>query len=341
MPCGGFDGFDDYPGIDTAGVGVTSYWTRSNTFGGLFAGRIGGQCFGHDRAGTYRLTRSVPPTTEFSGFFAWKAFLRGSPPSPEIIAQLRNSSGAPCSTISYDFTNRDLILHVKEVEVARQPDTIRENTWYGISYVHKVHASEGVVEIRVNGEPIFQLANIDASFASGAQLITDMSFSFPQRSTTFLDDVRWDYDSLVPIPEGRSVQKLPNADISVQWTPLSGAANYLMLDEVTCDSDTTYVVSDTKGLVDIVGFAPLGFNPDEIHLVQASIACRKDDAATRVIGIELSNGESSYPLADVYTASDYAWYRRILGPSDFGAPEISLGLLDSLVMRYEDLGDGT
>ena len=343
MPTDFFDGFDDYPGVSTAGVGLGAVWTLPNGsdwLGIASPGRVGGQCVNLGASAIRAIQHRLVATTQISHFFAWKFGSYGGT-SEQLIYSVRNSTNVENIGLYHDSTGHNLIVKIRGVIVATIANTVPDNTWIGFSVVCELHATLGKLQVRVNGELIVDISNVNTTFATGAADPYWVYFWFPNGRATYVDDVRCDYDTLVPIAEGRSVQKLPNADVSVMWSPLSGASNYLMIDEATCDSNTTYVVSSVKNNLDQIGFAGLGFNPDKIHLVQLSVAARKDDAATRVIGLAVNDGTSDYSAGNVFTGSDYQWSRKMFTPADFSLAEIDLAFLDSLTAKYEDLGDGT
>src|SRR3546814_13629950 len=61
------------------------------------------------------------------------------------------------------------------------------------------------------------------------------------------DDVRVDLDTIDYIPEGRYALLPYASDDSVAWTPSTAGDNYPMIDEWTCDQDSTYNTSNVVG----------------------------------------------------------------------------------------------
>lgn len=341
MPVDFIEGFDRYPTV-AGGIGVRGKWIFSQN-GSLVAGRVGGQAY--EPGGGITLTknrRPITPTLQHSSFFAFKhSVYTGTSVDP--IFELRNSTGVSVVGINYDL-NDNIIVYLRGVIVATIPFKGLPNVWKGYSVVWEGHASLGILQVRINGELLVDMTNVNTQFTSGAQLASEICCNCNPTSgvggqTTF-DDIRVDYDTIVPIPEGRVAPKFPDSDISVTWTPLSGPTNALMIDEVTCDSDVTYISSLVEGNIDEYGFGVLGFSPDKIHAVQVTYGARKDDAATRVIGCNLKLGAASSPMNPGFLSTDYEWFEKVFVPADLGETEFDLAMLNSMTVAIEDLGDG-
>ena len=336
------DGFDRYPNTG-GGVGVRGNWIYS-TAGALVAGRVAGQ--GYECSGnvtTEAIQRPLPASTQYSVFAAFiHTNYTGSVTTNNL--SLRNSTGIEAVGIAYD-SNDAMLVSIRGVVVATVPLTLGPNVWFGLSLVYENHLTLGKVQVRVNGELLVNIANVNTTFQSGANQVTELELKGKPTSgvggSVTWDDVRVDYDTLTPIPEGRVAPKFPTADVAAGWTRLSGAANFEMVDEVTCDSDVTYNYSTVKNTKDEYGFGALGFNPDKILAVQVAYAARKDDASTRVVGAKLKWAAFAPAMTPNYLSTDYTWHEKNFVASEFGEPEITLAMLNAFTVEFEDLGDGT
>lgn len=334
MPIGLLDGFEDYPAKDTLGVGLFTSWIRlagDRVF--LGAGRVGGQrMYFDDDFGSPAVHKTLQPADEFAYFTAIKttaafadagffmAFCANNSPSTyhlqfgtTILGGLKifNSAGA--------------VIHI-------EPDFFIPNTWYSFSIVVKLHASLGIIKIYRNGELVVDIANINTKHATYA----DVTGVRKQYVSFFgFDDVRYDYDTLVPIPEGRYAQVTYVTDASAQWTRLSGATNFNMIDESTCDLDTTYNVSNTVGHIDRFTVSALPFNPDKIYAVQLALASRKEDVATRRTRCFLNSGAAVFNGADKYETTDYTWQWNILEKNPDGNIDWTKAALALVEPGYE------
>src|SRR3546814_9190275 len=65
------------------------------------------------------------------------------------------------------------------------------------------------------------------------------------------------------------------------WTASTAGDKYLMIDEGTCDQDSTYNTSNVVGDRDVFNLGTLDFNPNKIYAVVLTLIARKEDVATR------------------------------------------------------------
>ena len=311
MPIGVIDGFDHYPDKTTLGIGLFSTWIQvggDRTF--LVAGRVGGQAIRYnDDFGSAKVYRDLPASDECS--FFW-----GIAPISQFVSTT-NQFIRFCTNNAYDAFHFGLrigatgaleILNYNSVVIHTEPGFFTLNSWSSMSVVAKIHESTGILQIRRNGELVIDMSNLNLKNPSyttvtGVLLGWASHFDF--------DDFRYDYDTLVPIPEGRSIQTTVNADVEADWTRLSGGSNYLMVDETTCDDDTTYNSTSTIDARDLFSLAGLGFNPDAIHAVQLIYAARKDDVATRVVQSILKSDSEEVLGAENYLTTNYTWSGHI------------------------------
>lgn len=342
MPVGFIDGFDRYPNV-SGGVGVRGMWTGTGG-GSLVTGRVGGQGYQcNSSTGTHAIQKPLQASTQYSGFTAfYHSNYTGSVTTNNM--SLKNATGIEVFGIAYNADDA-MIVSLRGVVVATIPLTLGPAVWHGISWVYENHLTLGKLQVRVNGELLVNIANVNTTFQSGVNQVTEYEIKGKPTSgvggAAIFDDIRVDYDTLVPIPEGRVAPKFPNSDIVANWTRLSGASNYLMVDEVICDSDVTYNSSTVKNTKDEYGFSALGFNPDKIHAIQVAVAARKDDASTRVIGTKLKSGAAAVVMPLNYLGTDYQWHEKVFVPAEFGETEFTLAMLNAMTVEIEDLGDGT
>src|SRR3546814_2957037 len=63
-----------------------------------------------------------------------------------------------------------------------------------------------------------------------------------------------------------------------------------MIDEGTCDQDSTYNTSNVVGDRDVFNLGTLDFNPNKIYAVVLTLIARKEDVATRRVKAFIQNG---------------------------------------------------
>lgn len=308
------DGFEDYPAINQAGVGLSTYWHLTGEYmsWSLVAGRVGGRGFrvGHTNrlAAVGRATLIVTPATERADFFAFK-ITEWSPLSAvdSTLWEIRSET-AVIMRITYNGL-RELKIWQGATLLATLPDRVYLNTYYSMSIGWKRGISDGVFRIKLNGELIANITNAKTANTPD-EIATRFSFSCGQADVSNshyieFDDVRIDTGGHELIEEGRYFELVLNGDHLAEWTPKTGTDNWAMVDDPSSDGDTTYNEANTPGLKDLFTFAEMPFNPDRIFAMRLAIISRKVDVATRRTRLIAESGLSSWAGPDKYEGTDY------------------------------------
>lgn len=332
------DGFEDYPGVSTAGVGLASYWNAIGAGGiSLVTGRVGGQAVRMTQQ-SVQMFRVLEAANEKSWFFAFNTGGSwGSVTTDYKICELTNGSNVHIS-IRINYLRELIVIGGDGAELVRVADMIHTNTWYSLSVAWKGSTSTGTLQIRVNGELVVDMTNANTQHSSspnanrvyffgGNNIQTEMYFTY--------DDVRVDTETTTPIAEGRYAIVTYDADDSVQFTPLSGSDNYLMIDDPTCDQDTTYNASNTVGHRDVFTVNALPFDPDRIMAIQLTLIARKEDVATRRVKSILISDSTEVDGDDMYLSTDYTINRFIIQNDPATGIEFTKGGLAAVKPGYE------
>lgn len=336
MPIAILDGFEDYPGRADAGIGLISEWWGSNATGNsqlsLVAGRVGGQAVRF--RGSVFLAKPIPASTEVAGFFAIRRITNAG---SNVLVLANGATYVQHIRFAYDADGVLTVYGPTDVVLGFIDFALPFNTWASIAYAAKIDDTLGSVTIWINGEKKLEVTNVDTKanavanvdrirFTSNAGLATD-GFD--------LDDVRVDNATLVQIPEGRFAVVAAIADVTSDFTPLSGADNFAMVDDTTCDADVSYNVSNTVGHKDKFSVAELPFNPDVIYAVQLSMASRKEDVATRRMQMFLESGAATTTGPDKFETTDYTFQRLIMTDNPDTATPFTKATLASVMIGYE------
>lgn len=332
------DGFEDYPGVSTAGVGLASYWNLlSSGAATLVAGRVGGQAV-RLNSQSYPMFRVLEPANEKSVFFAFTTYGNfGTETSDFRLFELANGSNRHIG-IRTNHLRELIVVGGDETELARVPEVIHVDTWYSFNVCWKGDLTAGILQIYINGELVVDIANANTRNAVSPN--ADRAYFYggnPLRSVADFtyDDVRIDTETTTPIAEGRYAVVEYDSDSAVEFTPLSGADNYLMIDETTCDQDTTYNSSNTVGHKDIFTVKALSFNPDRIMAVQLTLIARKEDVATRRLKSFLQSDSSQVDGEDMYLSTNYTMNRLIIQNDPATGVEFTKGGLAAVLPGYE------
>ena len=335
MPIGVIDGFDHYPDTSTLGIGLFSTWIQ---VGGnrthMTTGRVGGKAVRYDDDnGTPKIYRALQPSDEIACFFGMAPQTNFISTANQFIRFCANNAYAAFQFgLRITVTGALEILNYNSVVIHTEPGFFTLNSWCSVSLVAKIHNSAGVMKIWRNGELVIDMTNIglkNPTYATVTGALVGWASHFD------FDDFRYDYDTQVMIPEGRSVQALVNADDQADWTKLSGAANFEMVDEPTCDGDTTYNSTATEDARDLFTLAGLGFNPAAIHAVQLIYAARKDDVATRVVQSVLKSGAAEVLGSDNYLTTNYIWNGHIFELNPDGDVPWDKASVEALKVGYQ------
>lgn len=160
---------------------------------------------------------------------------------------------------------------------------IKINTWHHYEIKVTIHASAGIVELRVDGTTFLSLSGVDTQYTANAtvdrllynvdltQYIDDIYIcnGVGTANNDFLGDCR--VECVFPDGDGSSLN----------FTPSTGADHYAMVDEVTPNSDTDYNSSGSPGDKDFLTFDSLSSSSGSVFGVQLSAWCKKSDAGAR------------------------------------------------------------
>jgi hypothetical protein len=206
------------------------------------------------------------------------------------------------------------------------------DTWYLFEFRIKIDDSTGAIELKIDGVS-------DATYAGDTKPGSDTNVNALQWRATqtgqivYVDDLALNDTNGASdnswCGDGKIVAVWPdgNGDAS-QLTGSDGNStdNYLLVDDVPKDDDTTYVASSTAGQYDLYNLGavslPAGYT---INRIYAECRAREDAAAGDSIqlGIKPSGGSESWSASRAVTTS-YARYvgsEHTVNPADSGAWE--------------------
>jgi hypothetical protein len=173
--------------------------------------------------------------------------------------------------------------------------------------------AQGTVEVHCNGALACRATGISWVFGVGSS-----AFGFVQlMAAGGIPDTRHDDTYIIdwtsPAPNGdflgpvQLYAGVPVADVSVTWTPLSGADNFAMVDEIPPDGDTSYNSSDTPGDTDQYEHPLTGVPANSrVFAVQHCLDLRVD-SGSRTLGSVVYGVDVGDPVT-IAAASSYLIY---------------------------------
>lgn len=322
------DGFDMYNGAGV-GTGVQAFWSSVGS-GGTIAmgtGRFSDQCLKlTDGGGVFPALRRMLAASQasFSVGFAFK-YDSVSSLGTGLMVQLMDS--APASQLSFYVVGSTGVLKVTRGQnvadlIVSSPSLIASGVWNYIELFGTVNSTTGTLELWVNGTQIGTFSGNTQQTGNaniqGIQLqVPDISGS----SSGYFDDL-YITDTASRVGERRVETLRPNADTATKnFTPLTGTANYAMVDESQVDGDTSYVQASVVGNRDLYSIAALSSTPTTIDAVQVVSFAEKTDATTRAIYNSVQSAGTDSDGSSMNLSASYSRYNRIIAndPNGGGA----------------------
>lgn len=257
---------------------------------------------------------------------------------PWNVMQFRNSANRAHISIQVDPVGRIVVVRGGEdalsadgTEIGTSVRAMQVGAFNHIECKVKIHATEGYVKVRVNGQDEdngwINLEDIDTEGAfSGDEFISILAFGqfdsseadpwgASNNNRPFLDDiVCWDaeisdnHDGDFIGLHGVYYQPADADGTYEVWQLSTGTDTFALVDEVEPDEDTTYIFSDAAAQKSSVNVADLPANVSEIKCVAALARARKTDSGTCDIslGVRTTGGtedygdDGSFPITDSY-----------------------------------------
>jgi hypothetical protein len=173
------------------------------------------------------------------------------------------------------------------IGAASAPGLYTPGIWHYLEIVVTIDPTVGTVALYID-QPSSGSAAISSTSlntrASANSFANQIVMSVPNIGTTESFDDLYVYDATTGtmnarIGDNRIITKMPNgAGGLTQWTPNGAASNYLCVNEIPPDDDTTYVSDNTAGHQDAYAMQSAGITATPNFVVVRN-RIRKDDAA--------------------------------------------------------------
>jgi len=195
--------------------------------------------------------------------------------------------------VSFSSTEGQLYFRIgASTAIAAAPRLLRAGVWYYIEVKYTVSNSlstAGLV-LRVNGEIWLQVDVGDSQVSANAwadtlRLDSKMDIDdFYISNSAFLNDMR--VDSIRPDGNGTTSDFTGSDADSID--------NYLHVDDIDPDGDSSYIESQTVGHIDLHTLESLAVTPATIFGVQPVSICKKTDTGPRTASHVLRTGATNY-----------------------------------------------
>jgi hypothetical protein len=279
------DGFDYYPDVATTSYGVQANWTGAA--GAMVTGRFAGLAYqpNNNNISTHQV---VAAQTSFSFGFAMKLTTL-SASTPGFFGWQTGATAQGYLNLSNGFLQIRRGSNTGTVLGTAVTGQLATATWYYIEVEMVLHASAGTVNVYANGILVLALTGQN-TLNSGTTADTFIIGSNQLNASGFTYDDLYVRNGATRYGEAKIETLRAASDVSVTWTPSSGANNYSRVNETLVDGDSSYVSSATINQIDLYSIGSLSSNPATVFAVQQKVCARKDDAATRTISDTFKSG---------------------------------------------------
>jgi len=215
--------------------------------------------------------------------------------------------------------------------------------WQYLEIKTRIHDTLGFVEVRLNGQTIINLTNIDTRNGGSGYFNTLYFGSSSGPICAVIDDLyvcdttgTANNDFLGDV---RVVKLLPSANGSVNNFIPSAGSNFQCVDELLNDGDTTTVTSSVAGDIDLYQVSDLTVTPSNIYGVQLESIARKTDtniASFRnkmKIGNHIENDSEKFlaldhipydsPIYDLDPSTSTPWTKEKIDSLEIGVERLS------------------
>ena len=203
---------------------------------------------------------------------------------------------------------------------------LRDDVWYYIEIKMTISNTLSTADmiLRVNGEIWIQLDSGDSQTTANTWVDAFRFGNFISNKATVDIDDFYILDGDGPAPYNTFLGDLrvdtirPNGNGTTSdfvGVDADSVDNYLHVDEVTQDGDTSYLKSSTPNEIDLYALESLPVTPSVIFGVQPVSVCKKTDAGVRTAQHVIRTGGTNYFSPDFYPSdNDYIGFASLGGP---------------------------
>lgn len=259
--------------------------------------------------GTYG-QKSITAINEFYVRFAWQ---RNAASSGKLL--IWRSSTTEMGSLRVNAAGK-FEVYVGTTWVATGTKSWTPNTWYLVEIRVLIANTGGIIQTRIDGAS-------DISFTGDTQpgtatTVDNLLFTSDGGSTNYMDDIACNDTSGTSenswCGDGRVYLLKPNANGDVsQLVGQDGDSvdNYLNVDEVPHDSDTTYNQSATAGQYDLYNLETLALGNATVKRVWVEARVRELTASGDAIQLGIKTNATEYWSNNITVSGSYA---RVVGP---------------------------
>lgn len=198
--------------------------------------------------------------------------------------------------------------------------------WYSFEVEVVIDAVNGSVTVRRENSSTndFQITGVNTQNGSANASADRIHISQPQAVflQQALDDILWRADNTAPpwLGDVRTYIRLPNSDVSKQFTPTPSVPNnYQNVSELHDDKLTTYVSDNVVGHGDMYTVSGIPVVPNNVVAVTSRMYCQKSDTGSRQGVMQLKSGTTLVQSATdpliLHTFWGWVWRMDTVDPN--------------------------
>lgn len=268
----------------------------------------------------------------------WFRYKTGPAANSEPIAHFHGQFHGPMATLR--------MSSIGEILVYQQDGTLDDtgtssvrltiNTWYVI----EMHFTEGTTpyEVRIRDSSLTLLDTISGTGDFNATLDGTESLRLGKTVNANGNTVDFFYDDVAistagwPSSSGVTKNAPPNAaGSSSNWTAGTGASNYLEVDEVAADNDTTYIqtTGSNSHYVALMDSSTLGAS-GQINAVKVRAKVREALSGTSSVRVGVKSGATTSETSGVNTTTSYSQLFKVFATDPNTSANWTLSAFDAL-----------
>ncbi len=216
-----------------------------------------------------------------------------------------------------------------------------QDQWYHIALKYNIHDSTGSFELRVNNvnwvsgtgldtreggtnPEVSMLRMAGSTLAAGGQMTLPMIWSTAGDAPT---DFAGMHKAWTVRPNGDSA--------TANWAPLGAGANYVEVDDVEADDDTTYNSSNTVTDKDRLTLEDLPESPDTIFAVQTKLLTKQTEPGALKVKSGVFAGTTEDQNAGFTPGLEYEYHTHLMTVNPDDAAPWEEADVNALQVQYE------
>jgi hypothetical protein len=249
----------------------------------------------------------IPASSEI--YVRWNLAVAPITDYPGVTILQWMKGGTALGSVRWNSTTHVLYLYTGDSTlVGTSTVLVHANTWYLIELRIKIDNSSGALQLKINNDTAITFSGdtqpgadttIDTVNFVSAEYLGETIDDIAINNTAGAVDNSWCGD-------GHVVLLSPNAvGDSSQLIPSSGSTNYLMVDEIPADNDTTYVSGSVANSEDLYN---LSSSASGVEILRVWGEGRAKDSTTGsgIVQVLLKTESTEYSSANIMLTTNYA-----------------------------------